>query len=614
MTAAFRKFALAAVAALAASAALADSWSRADAEALLRRWCDAVVRHQVSGTGDAFVDGGVICPACCFEHGRIADAVFPLVYLWTRTGERRYLDAAERMFDWTEANMVAHDGANFNDVKHYWRGITVFSQISLGKTLALFGDQLPPATRTKWTDRFKVQTEFLERFFADGLGTANINYPVAFCEAMAVAHKVLGGERYLEKARAMYALLRPLFLPEGLLAGEGHPSTGVSPRGCRPVDLGYNFEESLPSLCHYAELVGDAEIAREADRMVAAHLEFLLPDGGLDNSMGSRSCKWSYWGSRTSDGMLPALAHYAKRGGKGGVRAIDRHLGLLARCTSADGMLYGGLFYREAGEPPCIHHTFAHAKALAELLLVSPPEKSADEPLPREAAYGRRRFDCNDTDLAAVGPWRASFSANDYYSNPRGVDVGGGSLTLLWHRDLGLVAAATMSDWNYVEPANFQDQRRYDRVASATPRIESGDFSSVRDREAKVEGSFADGTFKYLSKGRLTDAKKGKSAPFDLEYRLSETGLSVKAKAEGKFRYLFPVVTPVDDVKVEGRVALVGRGGGKAIRLSANREIRLEKSPRGNLSFTPIAGLLTAALSIESDGEPVTAELSVVEK
>ena len=73
-------------------------------------------------------------------------------------------------------------------------------------------------------------------------------------------------------------------------------------------------------------------------------------------------------------------------------------------------------------------------------------------------------------------------------------------------------------------------------------------------------------------------------------------------------------MTPVDDVKVEGRVALVRRGGGKAIRLSANREIRLEKSPRGNLSFTPVAGLLTAALSIESDGEPVTAELSVVEK
>ena len=55
-------------------------------------------------------------------------------------------------------------------------------------------------------------------------------------------------------------------------------------------------------------------------------------------------------------------------------------------------------------------------------------------------------------------------------------------------------------------------------------------------------------------------------------------------------------------------------GGGKALRLSSNREIRLEKSPRGNLSFTPIAGLLTAALSIDSDGEPVTAELSVVEK
>ena len=38
-----------------------------------------------------------------------------------------------------------------------------------------------------------------------------------------------------------------------------------------------------------------------------SHLAFLLPDGGLDNSMGSRSCKWTYWGSRTSDGCLAAF-------------------------------------------------------------------------------------------------------------------------------------------------------------------------------------------------------------------------------------------------------------------------------------------------------------------
>lgn len=603
------RIAAAAAFALAAGLASADEWSRPAAESLLRRWSDAVLRHQVGGTGDAFVDGGVICPACCFEHGRIADFVYPLVYLWKRTGERRYLEAAERMFDWTEANMVAADGANINDVKHYWKGITVFSQISLGKTLMLFGADLPADVRAKWTARFRVQTEFVERFFSDGLGTANINYPVAFCEAMAVASRVLGEVRFLEKAVSMYELLRPLFLADGLLAGEGHPSDGVSPRGCRPVDIGYNMEESLPALYGYAELAGREDVAKDADRMVAAHLEFMLPDGGLDNSMGSRSCKWTYWGSRTSDGMLPALAHYAKRGGKGGVRAIGRHLRLLERCTSADGLLYGGLHYREAGEPPCIHHAFAHAKALVELLLAAPPEKSADEPLPREAEYGHRRFRSTDTDLAAIGKWRASFSANDFYSNRGGVDVGGGSLTLLWHEDLGITAAATMSDFRYVEYCNFQDQRRYAGVLTTTPRIESGAFSSVRDRSAKVEGESVDGAFVYRAEGRLVDGDMRASVPFSLEYRLSQGGLAVTAKASGPFRYVFPVVTTRDAVEVKGRIATVRTERG-VVRLESSREVRLLETPRGRLSFTPIAGLMTANLYVESDGAPVNLRIS----
>ena len=594
------------LAACASGAAAADSWSRADAGALLARWCDALVKYQVGGTDDPALDGAVLCPACCFAHGRAADSVYALVYEWKRTGARKYLDAAARMLDWTGRNMVTYDGANYNDVKVYWRGITVFSQTSLGKTLMAFGDDLPKELKEKWTARFRVQTDYLLGFFSNGLGDINVNYPITFCEAMAVAWKLLGDDAYRAKGDAMYARVKPLFLDSGLLAGEGHPSTGVSPRGCRPVDLGYNLEESIPALYHYAALTGRREVAPEIDRLVAGHLRFMLPDGGVDNSMGSRSCKWSYWGSRTSDGLLPALAHYAKHGGKGAVRAIDRHLKLLARCTSETGLLYGGLYYREAGEPPCIHHTFAHAKSLVDLLLAAPPEASADEPLPREAAYGHRAFADTATELVAVGPWRASFSANDFYCSDDGMDVGGGSLTMLWHPAFGVVAAATMSDYWYAEFANFQDQRRYVGVESMTPRIESADgvCSSVRDRAAKVSVSFADGVFAYSASGLLTARKRHKGAPFRLEYTLDAKGLSVKARAKGKFRYVLPVVaTTRDAVELDGRSVRVKRPGG-TLAITADREIRLLETPRGNRAFTPIAGLLTAVLYVEgADGE-----------
>lgn len=75
--------------------------------------------------------------------------------------------------------------------------------------------------------------------------------------------------------------------------------TAVTPKNCRPVDLGYNAEESLPALILYAELTGDEDVGRAVLRTAREHLNFMLPDGGWDNSFGSRSYKWCWWGSRT---------------------------------------------------------------------------------------------------------------------------------------------------------------------------------------------------------------------------------------------------------------------------------------------------------------------------
>lgn len=599
----FKQLAVLSLLVCAATAAQADSWSRADAEALLARWTDALVKYQVKGTGDKFVDGGVICPACNFEHGRTADSVYALVYRWRKTGETRYLDAAVALLDWTEHNAVTADGANYNDTKHYWRGITVFSQTSLGKTLLVFGSDLPADVRDKWLARFKVQTDYLVNYFNKGLADSNINYPITFCEAMALAYRLLGDEQYKTKADAMAALLKPLFLADGLLAGEGHPNSGTSPRGCRPVDFGYNLEESLPALYHYAELTGNAAILPELDRLMAGHFEFLLPDGGLDNSMGSRSCKWTYWGSRTSDGLLPAFAHYATRGGKGAVRAIDRHLALLRRCTSETGLLYGGLAYRDAGEPPCLHHTFAHVKSLVDLLLIAPPETAPDAPMPRENAYGHKHFASIDTDLVAVGPWRASFSANDNYSNPWGTDVGGGSLTMLWHPAFGPVCAATMNEYHYVEPTNFQDQRKYIGVLNLTPRVEREKFRSVADKAAKTAANFADGVFTYTAEGVLTSPSGKTGEAFKLAYTLTQDGLDVRATVAEGCRYLLPVTAlPTDRITVEGQVATIHRAG-DTIEVTADRPLVVVENMRGQLAFNPVAGLMALPLAVEGPGD-----------
>ena len=73
-----------------------DSWSRAGAERLAARWCDALVARQISGMPDRMLEGGIACPACGVLHGRICDLVYPFVYRWAETGDGGFLTAAEK--------------------------------------------------------------------------------------------------------------------------------------------------------------------------------------------------------------------------------------------------------------------------------------------------------------------------------------------------------------------------------------------------------------------------------------------------------------------------------------------------------------------------------------
>lgn len=57
-------------------------------KALLRRWCDAMLKYQLHDTGDTRLDGGLLCPACMRVHGRSADAILPLVTQWQTDGDR----------------------------------------------------------------------------------------------------------------------------------------------------------------------------------------------------------------------------------------------------------------------------------------------------------------------------------------------------------------------------------------------------------------------------------------------------------------------------------------------------------------------------------------------
>ncbi len=438
---------------------------------LLQIWCDGLLAKQITGYGPA-LHGGFLCPACVLVHGRSGDAVYPLLRMASSSGDSKYLDAALLVYDWSEQQVSRSDGGWVNDVTlSPWEGITVFRAVALAEALHHHGTILDRSTRQRWTERLVRAARFLDGFVT--IETGNINYPITATYAFALCGQVLGEPHYLERARKLAHTSLEYFTPEGLLFGEGHPLRERSAKNCRPVDLGYNVEESLPSLALYALLTKDKPVLDQVISSLRTHMEFMLPDGAWDNSWGTRNYKWSWWGSRTSDGCCPAyvlLAQYEPR-----FREVARrNLELMAACTH-HGLLYGGPDYFPHGDLPCIHHTFTHAKALATVLDrgdLNPESTEQRLRLPRDEAYGIKTFAEIGTRLAAIGEWRATVTEYDWeyvehvQSGGTGAAGGGhatgGALSLLFHRALGPILVASMTEYGMIEiskPQAFRDAR-----------------------------------------------------------------------------------------------------------------------------------------------------------
>ena len=596
------------------SGCLAICWVvRADvggaAGALLAKWCDGMIAHQLDFPNDGGLNGAMVCSACAYLHGRIGDTVYPFVVQWDSTGDDRYLIAARKAIGWCEANTLCSDGSYMNDLKTPWNYITVFSQIAIGRTLRQFGDKLPQDFRARLESIYVRQSRWLYDCFRDPqtADKVEVNYWGNYAEAMAEAGIRLNEPKYLDEARnVVEGRLKKLFVQDGMLIGEVIPLDVRTPnRGLAAVDIGYNLEETLPAMLAAAETLKDKEFEEQVVASAKAHLEFMLPDGAIDATTGSRAYKWTYSGSRTTDGVLPLLAKLERRGVRWANRAVERVVALHAKLTGDDGLLYGGLYYRDAKEPACLHHTLTHAKGLAEYIVLKRqmPKPCDSEPMPRERTNRVVSRPSMDVELASVGPWRATFSASDAYVLPedaRRLATGGGSLTLLWHEKTGLLLAGTQADFFFLESTNQQETRRERKILSATPRLETANgFSNVQDFDVKIDSRLSQGVYSYSAKGVLTSLKGGKGAAFAIDYKLDEKSLSVRAKADCACRYYLPIVGGDDtDVDVSGNRATIRRNGVR-FAVTSSVPLKIRRTERGERSFTTIGGLMTRHLYVE---------------
>lgn len=563
---------------------------------LLKEWCDGLCALQLTESKRKEIYGGLICPACGRIHGRSADAILPMMYLAKHTNDQKYHDCAHRLFLWSN-NLYHEDGYYFNDLENNWKGITVFFCVQLGETLDAFSDLLTAEEKEAWRERYFKTCDFVEKKL-DKIG-ATINYPATGAYAMALAAKLSSGEtaeRFRERAHAYAKLACAHILQDGILFGEGHPLTALTPKGARAVDIGYNLEESLPALAEYCYLEEDPETETCVWRALETHMKFLLPDGGIDNSFGSRSFKWTYWGSRTSDGFQ-ALAARMSKDNPLLQQAAYRNALLLKRCTYG-GLLYGGPMFYEAGESPCVHHTFCHAKALAKALMIlethTEPSVSLTEKriAPPMFIKGTEYFPLLRTYLVQKGSWRATLTDYDYEYCPAS-HASGGALTLLWHSQIGPVCVGTMNRYYCVEPGNCQILVNREAVC-LTPRVEylqdGTAFRNIHDLSAEVFASCGEDEFSYKARGCMRDEAQNGDETFEVTYRISTGRMCIQARCSRAAEFIFPVIAETtDQIRFESDREIHLHRNGCALTIQADN---LFISQKGGLVFNPVGGFL----------------------
>jgi hypothetical protein len=574
-------------------------------------WAKKLLSLQVTDSSRTDDYGGILCPTEKIVHGRVGDSIYPFLHMAHRTKDSRYLDASVLLYRWMERRVSQPDGSWLNEpVKDAWKGTTVFSAIALCEAIRYHGELMDPSFKRDLQDRLMKAGDFIYNNVSIDYG--NINYPLSASYAMSLLGTVLDTARFRERGRTLaHQGLHFITPKDGFVYGEGTPYYQASKKGCFSVDLGYNVEETLPSLALYGLLNRDEEVLQAVTRSLQTHMEFMLPDGGWDNSWGTRSFKWTYWGSRTSDGCQPAYALLAGRDPRFHLVA-QKNTRLLQQCTH-DGLLYGGPHYLTHQVPPSVHHTFCHIKALTTILdhgvIGSPPQSSLI--LPRESAYGSRWFSDIQTALIAVGGYRATVTGYDReYKNAHNGHPSGGALSMLWHDLTGPLLVASMNAYQLVEAGNMQPDN--DPLSMPlTPRVELNadgiTYMNIDDLDAVLTVDNKKDRILVHARARLVDKDQHdppKGAVYcnsTYEFSARKTTLHFHCDPtpyEDKIRIVVPVISASPEpVRMTGDRTIHIRKEKAVVTIAADQPLHRLPTTGGRL-FNFVPGLEAVPLAI----------------
>ena len=526
---------------------------------LLIEWCDYLLSVQVTDEKSRYF-GGFSCDSCGFVHGRADNAVYPLTYAYVLTGEKKYLAAVERSLFFRK-KLTKLSGAVENDLDSKWKGITAFSAIDLFKTILYFGDKLPKETKKRMEKCAVRSARWVHRRMKIGF-SANVNYYCAAALVNALYYKYSGAEKYAARSKELLEYCFGLFTENGLLSGEAKPHDGRSPKGCLPIDIGYIVEESMPCLIHTATLLEDEKAMEFLVGNAKKQLDFFLPDGGWDNSFGVRNNKWTYYGSRTSDGCIGAFCELAKRD-ELFAEAAERVCEILKKCT-VGGKLYGGVHYPENGQKACVHHTFCHACALTDAILSGVPEGEKRKKLPcDEEKVGYKYYPELNTYVIRAGKYRATLTGFDYaaYTYPNGAaHAGGGTLSLLYKAGAGALIAGSVYEYKRTEKNNMQapagDIKHSSLLVRAEYEKNGKKYATCLDKDPIMTVKTEDGAVTAVVRSKFycaeTQSAENEELFAEFSYRFAPEGVTIRVrKIKEDIRFVLPVIEKTGKVLTE---------------------------------------------------------------
>ncbi|MGN0906303.1 MAG: hypothetical protein ACI4NM_04085 [Bullifex sp.] len=559
-----------------------ESEFRKEVKELLSLWCSSLLDLQIHSS-DRRLDGALMCPVCGRIHGRCSDAMYPFMEMARLTGDDKWVRASEKLFEWSENTVSLPCGGYINDIDSDWKGTTVFTLIAMMDVLEHYGTLLHDDFRNRLHERSLKAAWYIHD--SEWLKNKNTNYPVTAALALYRAGKLFSEERFTKKSREYEEVIYSVFTESGLVFGEGRDRDMKSPKGLYAIDIGYNAEETLASIAMLGHEKNDERLISLAVEGYRSILRFFLADGAWDNSFGTRNFKWTYWGSRTSDGAAEALLLLSEHDKTFSAAAV-RNIELMKRSTSS-GLLAGGPDYEKAGQGPCIHHSFTHAKVLAGILRRGLDAENAGsrEELVRYSEHGLRKIPDADSYIFSNDTYSATVTGYDWpYMN--GGHASGGVMSLLEAEGYGPILTACMGRYYLKEKNNMQVP--YGAIHHECPdmRVEKDGFSN-RYCGSVMLGQ--DGENTITAKGVLTDENGmpcEPSVPYSIRYAFSADRIRVKAVCYGNFIVPLAAGSAVmeksgDEVKLSenGVTVTLRRTDGGTIVLPYGDELMFSLSP-----------------------------------